>query len=126
MIEVFFWSTLWAVKLSLLCMFQQLTIGLPMYTKIWWGVTVFTILTFVGCVVSAFTGCSSMHAWFSPDGEYRFAVRPTLSKQPLVLTDECFTPRDNMAKAASLRYSFAADLLTDLTSKVPTSLSTED
>jgi magnesium-transporting ATPase (P-type) len=66
MIEIFFWSTLWAVKLSLLCMFQKLTVGLSTYTKLWWGVMAFTVLTYVGCVVSAFTSCSSMHAWFSP------------------------------------------------------------
>ncbi|KAH8767639.1 hypothetical protein BGZ57DRAFT_856718 [Hyaloscypha finlandica] len=52
-IEIFFWPTLWAVKLSLLCMFQKLTIGLSTYTRIWWGVMAFTIITFVGCVISA-------------------------------------------------------------------------
>jgi hypothetical protein len=119
MIEIFFWSTLWAVKLSLLCMFQQLTIGLPTYTKIWWGVMAFTILAFIGCVVSAFTSCSSMHAWFSPDGESPFAARPTLSRHPLIPTDECSTPRDSVARFASLWYSFVADLLTDLTSNIP-------
>jgi hypothetical protein len=72
-IEMFFWSTLWAVKLSLLCMFQKLTIGLSTYTKIWWGVMAFTIITFVGCVISAFTSCSSLHALFNPGGEALFA-----------------------------------------------------
>lgn len=95
-VQLFFWLTLWAVKCSLLFMFQKLTTGIRSYTRIWWGVVVFTVLTFVGCVVSQFTSCSSMHAWFS--------------------AGECSTPRDAVAKSASLWYSLAADLLTDLMS----------
>jgi hypothetical protein len=34
-IEIFFWSTLWAVKLSLLRTIQKLTVGLLTYTRIW-------------------------------------------------------------------------------------------
>ncbi|KAH9209050.1 hypothetical protein DL95DRAFT_478545 [Leptodontidium sp. 2 PMI_412] len=94
-VQFFFWSTLWCVKLSLLFMFQRLTTGLPTYTRVWWAVLTFTILTYVGCAVSQFTSCSSMHAWFSPAGL-------------------CDTPRDAVAKAASLWYSLAVDLLTDL------------
>ncbi|OAA70646.1 hypothetical protein ISF_02620 [Cordyceps fumosorosea ARSEF 2679] len=37
-VQFFFWSTLWAVKWSLLFMFKRLTEGLPLYTQIWWGV----------------------------------------------------------------------------------------
>ena len=51
-VQMFFWATLWAVKLSLLCMFKRLTIGLPLYTKIvrilrifWWK-TALTITAF--------------------------------------------------------------------------------
>ncbi|KAH7311803.1 hypothetical protein BKA65DRAFT_558443 [Rhexocercosporidium sp. MPI-PUGE-AT-0058] len=94
-VQFFFWSTLWCVKLSLLFMFQRLTTGLPTYSRVWWAVLTFTILTYVGCVVSQFTSCSSMHAWLSPAGL-------------------CDTPRDAVAKAASLWYSLAVDLLTDL------------
>jgi hypothetical protein len=64
-VQIFFWLTLWAVKWSLLFMFRRLTEGLPLYTKIWWGVLGFTVLTFIGCVISNFTSCSSMHAWFT-------------------------------------------------------------
>jgi len=71
-IQIFFWSTLWSVKLSLLCMFQRLTTGLSRYTKIWWGVLAFSVLSFIGCVISAFESCSSMHAWFSPLGKIPF------------------------------------------------------
>jgi len=64
-VQIFFWLTLWAVKWSLLFMFKKLTNGLPFYTKIWWGVLGFTVVTFISCVISAITSCSSFHAWFT-------------------------------------------------------------
>jgi len=62
---IFFWLTLWAVKASLLLMFKKLTAGLPFYEHLWWYVMAFTIVTFIGCVISDFTSCSSLHAWFT-------------------------------------------------------------
>ncbi|KAJ6440052.1 CFEM domain-containing protein [Purpureocillium lavendulum] len=93
-VQLFFWLTLWAVKWSLLFMFKRLTDGLPLYNRIWWAVLVFSILTFIGCCISNFTSCSSMHAWFK--------------------AGECATPRDARAKEISLWFSLGADLATDL------------
>ncbi|GJN75003.1 hypothetical protein PLICBS_009099 [Purpureocillium lilacinum] len=93
-VQLFFWLTLWAVKWSLLFMFKRLTDGLPLYNRIWWAVLVFSILTFIGCCISNFTSCSSMHAWFT--------------------AGECATPRDARAKEISLWFSLGADLATDL------------
>ena len=64
-VQIFFWLTLWAVKWSLLFMFRKLTEGLSLYNTVWWSVLAFSILTFIGCVISNFTSCSSMHAWFT-------------------------------------------------------------
>jgi len=124
-IEIFFWSTLWAVKLSLLCMFQKLTIGLSTYTRIWWGVMAFTIITFVGCVISALRAvqvcmlCSASVVRLSLHN----SSRTTLLKPLLTVADECPTPRDEIAMAASLWYGFAAHLLSDLMSNLPRPLS---
>ncbi|KAL7782207.1 hypothetical protein V8C37DRAFT_397960 [Trichoderma ceciliae] len=93
-VQFFFWLTLWMVKWSLMCMFKKLTDGLPLYNKIWWAVLVFSILTFIGCCVSNFTSCSSLHAWFT--------------------AGECSTPRDARAKEISLWFGLAGDLATDL------------
>ncbi|TQV97832.1 CFEM domain-containing protein [Cordyceps javanica] len=93
-VQFFFWLTLWAVKWSLLFMFKRLTEGLPLYTQIWWGVLVYSILVFIGCCISNFTSCSSMQAWFTAGA--------------------CNTARDARAKAISLWFSLAADLSTDL------------
>jgi hypothetical protein len=95
-VQFFFWLTLWSVKWSLLFMFKRLTDGLPLYHKVWWGVLIFSILTFIGCCISNFTSCSSMHAWFT--------------------AGECNTARDSRAKEISLWFSLSSDLLTDLLS----------
>lgn len=64
-VQMFFWLTLFAVKWSLLFMFKRLTEGIRLYTNIWWGALAFTVLTFIGCIVSGVTSCSSMDAWFT-------------------------------------------------------------
>ncbi|KOS16604.1 hypothetical protein ESCO_004936 [Escovopsis weberi] len=93
-VSIFFWLTLWMVKWSLLCTFKKLTNGLPGYTRIWWGILVFSIVVFLGSCISNFTACHSMHAWFT--------------------VGECDGPADNRAKLISLWFSLASDLTTDL------------
>lgn len=61
---IFFWLTLWSVKISLLFLFRQLTFGLPMYERLWWFIIGFVGVTFFGCVLSDFFSCHSFHAWF--------------------------------------------------------------
>lgn len=89
-----FWVVLWSVKLSLLFLYRRLFVGLPDQMKYWWAVLIFTVLMFIGCIISNLTSCSSMHAWFTPG--------------------ECSTHRDSIAQVASLYFSFAVDVITDL------------
>lgn len=96
-VQFFFWLTLWAVKWSLLFMFRRITEGLQHYNQIWWGVFTFSILTFIGCCISNFTSCSSMHAWFT--------------------AGLCNTPRDTRAKNISLWFALGSDVITDLLSE---------
>lgn len=82
---IIFWMVLWSVKLSLLFLYRRLFVGLPDQMRWWWSVLIFTILVctlsyrttasiqltdrlkmFIGCVISNFTSCHSMHAWFTP------------------------------------------------------------
>ncbi|KAK7547085.1 hypothetical protein BKA81DRAFT_331784 [Phyllosticta paracitricarpa] len=99
-IKIFFcssmllWCTLWSVKFSLLALYRRLMNGLKAYITLWWCLVIFCAVTLVGAIVSNFTSCSSMHAWFTPG--------------------LCATPRDIQAQIASLYYSFAVDVLTDL------------
>lgn len=61
--QIFRLTSLWAVKLSLLFMFKRLTTGLLVYTRIWWVVVIFSVLVFIGCLISYFTECSSIYAY---------------------------------------------------------------
>lgn len=64
-VQFFFWLTLWAVKLSLMFMFRRLTLGLQKFERLWWIVLGVVVATFIGCVVSQFTSCQNMSAWFT-------------------------------------------------------------
>ncbi|CRG88435.1 hypothetical protein PISL3812_05465 [Talaromyces islandicus] len=100
MIKIFFantmvfWVVLWSVKLSLLFLYRRLFEGLPGQMRWWWGVFLFTVVTLIGCIISNFTSCQNMHAWFTPG--------------------LCSTHRDITAQLASLYFSFAVDVLTDI------------
>jgi hypothetical protein len=83
------WATLWSVKFSFLFLYRRLMKGLPGHLRWWWAIVVFCIVvmpfslksnliyplmpqkTFIGCVISSITSCSSMYAWFTP-GQYNF------------------------------------------------------
>lgn len=56
----FFWAVLWSVKLNLLLLFRKLLrdTGKMLW---WWIVFIFTILTFMGCIISEATSCDSYH-----------------------------------------------------------------
>ncbi|EXJ71951.1 uncharacterized protein A1O5_04453 [Cladophialophora psammophila CBS 110553] len=100
MIKIFFantmifWFTLYSVKFAFLCLYRRLMTGIPVYMKLWWAAAGFCILTLIGCVVSNFTSCHSMHAWFTPG--------------------LCAEKRDVRAQIASLYYAYAVDVLSDL------------
>ncbi|OCT54352.1 hypothetical protein CLCR_00860 [Cladophialophora carrionii] len=100
MIKIFFantmifWFALYAVKFSFLSLYRRLMKGLRLYMQLWWAVVAFCVLTLIGCVISNFTSCHSMHAWFTPG--------------------ECSERRDVRAQIASLYYAYAVDVISDL------------
>ncbi|PYI00582.1 hypothetical protein BO78DRAFT_329698 [Aspergillus sclerotiicarbonarius CBS 121057] len=100
MIKVFFanamllWASLWSVKLSFLFLYRRLLRDLPGQMKWWYMVLADVFRTFIGAIVSNFTSCQSMHAWFT--------------------VGACDTHRDAVAEIASLYYAFAVDALSDV------------
>ncbi|EEH17894.1 hypothetical protein PABG_00457 [Paracoccidioides brasiliensis Pb03] len=88
------WLSLWSVKLSLLVLYRRLLALLSTELRLWWGILIFTILSFIGCIISNVTSCGTLSAWFSMTG--------------------CSRPRDIKAQIASLYFSYAVDVLTDL------------
>ncbi|KAI4271822.1 MAG: hypothetical protein L6R38_006767 [Xanthoria sp. 2 TBL-2021] len=88
------WTTLWLVKFALLLQCRRLIDRRPNYIIIWWIIVGLTSLFYVGCIVTEFTSCHSLHAWFT--------------------FGQCWTERDTRASAVSLFYAFAVDIITDL------------
>ncbi len=64
------WTTLWLVKLALLLQCRRLIDRQPRCLAVWWVIVGLTSLFYVGCVVSEFTSCHSLHAWFTFGGLY--------------------------------------------------------
>ncbi|KAF2023384.1 hypothetical protein EK21DRAFT_10417, partial [Setomelanomma holmii] len=101
MVKIFFVNTLlfrlvlWTIKLSFFMPYKRLIEGLHnVYIKLWWAVVVVWFLSLVGSVISHLTACSSLKAWFTPGA--------------------CQTPRGIHSQIASLYFTYAVDVLTDL------------
>ncbi|KLJ09267.1 hypothetical protein EMPG_15293 [Blastomyces silverae] len=88
------WVSLWSVKFSLLVLYRRLLSRLKTEIRLWWVVLIFTVLNLIGCIISNLTSCSSLSAWFSLTG--------------------CSSPKEVKAQLASLYYSFAVDVITDI------------
>ncbi|KAL8772551.1 MAG: hypothetical protein Q9209_002212 [Squamulea sp. 1 TL-2023] len=91
------WTTLWLVKFALLLQCRRLIDRRPNYIIIWWIIVALTSLFYIGCVVTEFTSCRSLRAWFT--------------------VGQCWTARDARASVVSLFYSFAVDVFTNLMSE---------
>ncbi|KAF2170535.1 hypothetical protein M409DRAFT_64236 [Zasmidium cellare ATCC 36951] len=92
-VTMFFWAVLWSVKISLLLFFRRVILNTN-FIRAWWVILAFTILTFIGCVISQFTSCDSIHDF--------------------TRLGACSSPRNQRAQIISLYYSFAVDVLTDI------------
>ncbi|OJD19057.1 hypothetical protein AJ78_00929 [Emergomyces pasteurianus Ep9510] len=88
------WVSLWSVKFSLLVLYRRLLSRLKTEIRLWWAVLIFTVLNLIGCIISNLTSCSSLSAWFSLTG--------------------CTSDSEVKAQLASLYYSFAVDVITDI------------
>jgi uncharacterized membrane protein YidH (DUF202 family) len=94
---MFFWLSLWLVKLSLLALYRKLLTGLPhIYIKLWWAVFIFCLVSLAGCIISYLTSC--------PD----FAASMRLG--------QCSGPRSVRGQLASLYTSYSVDIVSDFMS----------
>ena len=60
------WCSLWLVKFALLLNCRRLIVRQPAYHCSWWCIVSFCAITFVGCIITEFMSCGSLHAWFTP------------------------------------------------------------
>jgi hypothetical protein len=97
-IIVIFWTTLWAVKLSFLMYYKKLFSGLPgNEQRVWWAVTVFAVLSYIGCWITQLLSCTPISTYF---------------------TGECQTPHDIYVSNLSLYYATSVDIICDIFSKL--------
>ncbi|GIJ87376.1 hypothetical protein Asppvi_006282 [Aspergillus pseudoviridinutans] len=89
-----FWSVLWSIKGSFLALFWLISDGLPHYRRVWWGVTTFAVLAYIGCWLASVLNCHP------PSDYFRFG--------------KCTKPIDIRGSVISICYSTAVDILTDL------------
>lgn len=64
--EAFFWTTLFLVKLSLLCLYRELLKGVGHSMKIWWASFVFVIISYGICIVGWLAQCGRIRDDFNP------------------------------------------------------------
>ncbi|KAF1947957.1 hypothetical protein EJ02DRAFT_391409 [Clathrospora elynae] len=89
-----FYLTLWSIKLSLLFLYRKLLIGISkQYIVIWWGIAGFCVLTFGGNYIMYFRSCGTISGFWMGG---------------------CIGDTAKHAQLASLYYSFAVDIATNL------------
>ncbi|EAW09348.1 uncharacterized protein ACLA_035510 [Aspergillus clavatus NRRL 1] len=89
-----FWSVLWCIKGSFLALFWIISDGLPQYRCAWWGISIFTVLTYIGCWLGSVLNCHPPSNYFK--------------------LGKCTKPIDIQASLISICYSTAVDISTDL------------
>lgn len=59
-----FFSVLWTIKFSFLALYYVLFDGLRTYRRVWYGIAVFTFLTYVGCWMGSVFTCHPAESYF--------------------------------------------------------------
>ncbi|KAF2716503.1 hypothetical protein K431DRAFT_235253 [Polychaeton citri CBS 116435] len=85
-----FWSCLWSVKACFLAFFYRLTENLLWPRRMWWPVVAFTLLAYIGCIITYPVSCTSF------------------------VLGQCQKPINVQRSLISLRFSTAVDILSDL------------
>ncbi|KAK8863409.1 UV-endonuclease UvdE-domain-containing protein [Apiospora arundinis] len=62
------WFTLWSIKFSLLALYKRLLIQVPLYTRLWWGVVVFSVLSLAASLAMHITTCEPVTNWLQRGG----------------------------------------------------------
>ncbi|KAJ8112282.1 hypothetical protein OPT61_g5311 [Boeremia exigua] len=89
------WFTLWSVKFALLAFYKKMMVNVSLYTKLWWAVSVYCVLTLVLSVVLHIAACPTPGAWFKAGA--------------------CgSTPRDIRGSLISFWEAFAVDITSDI------------
>lgn len=115
-IIVLFWSSIWAVKISFLVWYRKLLAVPSDRMALWWGVSLFTVLAYIGCWIIQLQSCRPMSKYFSL-GLYKRNVHERTDL--LKASGGCKSHTDIWVSSLSLHFSTAADISCDLLSKKP-------
>jgi len=99
-VMLFFWTTLWAGKFSLLAFYKRLMEGVSGYLRWWWAVVIITILTYLGSSLSDILTCMPLERRWKPD--------------PLT---NCSKPDYIGSIIISVKFGAGVDIATDLLSE---------
>jgi hypothetical protein len=103
-----YWTCLWAVKASFLAFFKRLTTNLKGHIIAWWTIVAITVLGYAGSVISYPVSCASFQPCKTlPPMRQEFSLT-------FVTTVGCTSQKNATLSLVSLRFSTAADILTDL------------
>ncbi|KAH8801349.1 hypothetical protein F5884DRAFT_512708 [Xylogone sp. PMI_703] len=89
-----FWTVTWLVKASFLTFYWQLLESLREYRRIWYGVSIFTFLAYIGCWIASLLNCLPVTDY------WKFG--------------KCNSPGDQRRATIAISYSTFVDVLTDL------------
>ena len=96
-IIILFWTVLWCVKASFLALYSKLFRELPLYRRVWYILSIFVFLAYIGCITTLCLSCHPISGFF------KFA--------------QCGKPEDVWASNLSIYFSTSIDVFTDVCSK---------
>ena len=99
-VYMLFYSTLWTVKLAFLLFFRRLSENVAGQQKLWWGVTAFTVATYIVCIGTL---------------EYK-----CLTNSFEYVSQKCTAPSVIKYELDTLKVNTAFDVLTDYLSAIQT------
>lgn len=94
-ITILFWTVLWSVKAAFLALYWRLFRDLTWYRRVWFVLSVFTLLAYGGCVTTLVLSCG-------PDVRNFFAF------------NKCAGPQNVWSSNFSVYFSTAVDVFTDV------------
>lgn len=63
-IILLFWTSIWAVKFSFLVWYRKLLAAPSNQMVLWWGVSAFTFLAYIGCWITQLESCKPISNYF--------------------------------------------------------------
>lgn len=58
-LSLLFWVCIYLIKLSFLLLYRKLFGVSQRFMRVWWAVAIFTLITFLACILASFWVCSS-------------------------------------------------------------------